>query len=113
MNDRVQQPLADINEAEPHIPWTQKARMRDHLAHRYASPYCGSVNKFPQVRRHLWARLGSNQRHLACKQNCHKRCADLRKWRSPTSEIETVVISLVSTRTCSRVTEYTKLTSDA
>src|SRR5689334_9762203 len=67
------------------------------------------ADQVPQVKALRWARLGSNQRHLACKQNCVKRCADLRKCSSPTSEIETVVVSLVSTSTCSRVTEYTKL----
>ena len=134
---------ATVTDAEADIPWTQIARMRDHLAHRYfdtnhaivqanrrsrparvgrrSRPTPQRARERPRLElpaqtstsTQKWARLGSNQRHLACKQNCHKRCADLRKWRSPTSEIETVVISLVSTRTCSRVTEYTKLTSDA
>src|ERR1051326_5372834 len=41
-----------------------------------------------------WARLGSNQRPLACKATRSKRCADLRKRRSTPSESAQGEISL-------------------
>jgi uncharacterized protein with HEPN domain len=35
IGEAVKAPPADLLAAEPTIPWTEIARMRDHLAHRY------------------------------------------------------------------------------